>query len=176
MIALKGLTIRLIKSISNEIENIIKEEDSMKEYKQKLENHSLQSSSLEAQRETTKTDNPIWYDKEYNEDNKGNMRWEFEIWNFGYSDAFDYCKDIWLAFGYNIIVGEHIDYVETLVWFFSIDDLPCMWCFNDYPPYQYVTLCTRETEENLKRLEEYVKVIVDELNKCVKNNEIEPLM
>ena len=51
-----------------------------------------------------------------------------------------------------------------------------MWCFNDYPPYQYVTLCTRETEENLKRLEEYVKVIVDELNKCVKNNEIEPLM
>lgn len=175
--ALKDLMIRLIKSISNEIENIIKGEDSMREDKQKQENCKdthLQSSHLKA--DTTQSDSPIWYDKEYNEDNKGNMRWEFEIWNFGYSDAFDYCKDIWLAFGYNIVVREHIDYVETLVWFFSIDDLPCAWCFNDYPPYQYVILCTKETEENLKRLEEYIKVVVDELNQCVRKNEIEPLM
>lgn len=155
ILTLKGFIIRLTESIFSEMEKTLREEDDAR---------------------LKQSDSPIWYDKEYNEDEKGNMRWEFEIWNFGYSDAFDYCKDIWLAFGYNIVVREHIDYVETLVWFFSIDNLPCAWCFNDYPPYQYVILCTKETKENLARLEEYIKVVVDELNQCVKKNEIKPLM
>ncbi|WP_233715885.1 hypothetical protein [Helicobacter trogontum] len=103
------------------------------------------------------------------------MRWEFEIWNFGYSDAFDYCKDIWLAFGYNIVLLEYKDMIETMAWVFSINDLTCIWYYNDYPPYHYILPC-KETEENLNKLENYIKVIVNELNKCVKNNEIKPLM
>lgn len=117
----------------------------------------------------------IWCDMEYNEDEKGNMRWEFEIWNFGYEDAFDYCKDIWLAFGYNVVVWKYIDCVETLVWYFSIDDLPCVWCFNDFPPYHYV-FPIHQTDKKLQKLKKSITIIIDELNRLVEEKEITPYM
>lgn len=127
-------------------------------------------------RETRETIDPhhlIWYDKEYNEDETGKMRWEFELWNFGYEDAFEYCRDIWLAFGYNIVLIDFMDCLDTIIWHFSINDMRCVWYFNDFPAYHYIIPC-KETEENLNKLEDYIKIITNELNKLAIEKRIEP--
>lgn len=123
-------------------------------------------------RETVDPNNLIWYDKELAEYEGGKKRWEFELWNFGYSDAFEYCKDIWLAFGYNIVLIDFTDYID-LIWRFKINGMTCIWYYDDFPGYHYI-VPYKETEENLNKLEEYIKVIVNELNRLVIEKRIEP--
>ncbi|OBV29592.1 hypothetical protein BKN38_04005 [Helicobacter sp. CLO-3] len=133
----------------------------------------MESSDLPTPREEIDPLDLIWYDKEYAEDESGKMRWEFELWNFGYTNAFEYCKDIWLAFGYNIVLIDFMDCVDTMVWRFKINGMTCIWFYDDFPPRHYI-LPYKETEENLNKLEEYIKVILNELNRLVIEKRIEP--
>lgn len=57
---------------------------------------------------------------------EGNKRWQFEILGFGYSDAFEYCQDIWLAFHCNIVLIDFKDLIDTMAWDFSINDIRCV--------------------------------------------------
>ncbi|WP_258864897.1 hypothetical protein [Helicobacter sp. MIT 14-3879] len=45
---------------------------------------------------------------------------------FGYSDAFEYCQDIWLAFHCNIVLIDFKDLIDTMAWDFSINDIRCV--------------------------------------------------
>lgn len=115
----------------------------------------------------------IWYDKEYNENDKGQFRYEFELWNFGYEDAFNLCGTIWTIFGYDVVLLDFIDLVETQLWHFSINDMSCLWYFNDFPAYHYI-IPLNETQENLNKLEDYMKILVNELNRIVIGKIIDP--
>ena len=115
----------------------------------------------------------IWYDKEYNENHKGQFRYEFELWNFGYEDAFNLCGTIWTIFGYDIVLLDFIDLVETQLWHFSINDMSCLWYFNDFPAYHYI-IPLNETQENLNKLEDCMKILVNELNRIAIEKIIDP--
>ncbi|MCX2716444.1 hypothetical protein OQH61_01655 [Helicobacter sp. MIT 21-1697] len=115
----------------------------------------------------------MWCDKEWNEDDEGNMRWEFELWNFGYEDALNLCGAIWTIFDCNIVLLDFYDLVETKIWRFSINDMPCLWYFNDFPAYHYI-IPFEQTQENCAKLEGYMKILVDELNRIAIEKIIEP--